>query len=126
MALFFSNCSQQSAATGGIGGDGVPVLEYDEYSPTTSAGLEFHRKRLEDDNYCKPNTSYIWCLPRDYNQEKHPVTCEYQSYSYSSPLVAINSTAYAQIRISSRSRCLGTTTSSSSSKRLRTSTTKLR
>ena len=37
-----------------------------------------HRKRLEDDNYCKPNVSYVWCLPRDYNQEKHPVTCEYQ------------------------------------------------
>ena len=35
-----------------------------------------HRKRLEDDNYCKPNVSYVWCLPRDYNQEKHPVTCE--------------------------------------------------
>ena len=38
--------------------------------------LDRHRKRLEDDNYCKTNVSYVWCLPRDYNQEKHPVTCE--------------------------------------------------
>ncbi len=29
-----------------------------------------------DDDYCKPNTSYVWCLPRDYNQEKHPFTCK--------------------------------------------------
>jgi len=27
-----------------------------------------------DTNRCKPNTSYIWCLPSDYNQEKHPFT----------------------------------------------------
>ena len=38
--------------------------------------LERHRKRLADDNYCKRNVSYVWCLPRDYNQEKHPVTCK--------------------------------------------------
>lgn len=25
-------------------------------------------------NKCKPNVSYIWCLPSDYNQEKHPFT----------------------------------------------------
>ena len=29
-----------------------------------------------DTNVCKPNTSFIWCLPPDYNQEKHPFTCE--------------------------------------------------
>ena len=28
-----------------------------------------------DTNRCKPNTSFIWCLPSDYNQEKHPFTC---------------------------------------------------
>ena len=27
-------------------------------------------------NRCKPNQTYIWCLPFDYNQEKHPFTCE--------------------------------------------------
>merc|ERR1719492_751948 len=25
-------------------------------------------------NRCKPNQSYVWCLPFDYNQEKHPFT----------------------------------------------------
>jgi len=25
-------------------------------------------------NRCKPNQTYIWCLPFDYNQEKHPFT----------------------------------------------------
>ena len=29
-----------------------------------------------DTNRCKPNTSYVWCLPKDYNQEKHPFTCK--------------------------------------------------
>ena len=27
-------------------------------------------------NRCKPNQSYVWCLPFDYNQEKHPFTCK--------------------------------------------------
>jgi len=31
-------------------------------------------QRMADDDYCKPNSSYVWCLPRDYNQEKHPFT----------------------------------------------------
>jgi len=30
-----------------------------------------------DTNRCKPNTSYVWCLPSDYNQEKHPFTYFY-------------------------------------------------
>merc|ERR1719397_2390927 len=25
-----------------------------------------------DTNRCRANTSFIWCLPPDYNQEKHP------------------------------------------------------
>ena len=29
-----------------------------------------------DTNKCKPNTPFIWCLPQDYNQEKHPFTCK--------------------------------------------------
>ena len=29
-----------------------------------------------DINRCKPNVSYVWCLPKDYNQEKHPFTCK--------------------------------------------------
>ena len=28
-------------------------------------------------NRCKPNQTYIWCLPFDYNQEKHPFTCRF-------------------------------------------------
>jgi len=27
-----------------------------------------------DTNRCRPNISFIWCLPQDYNQEKHPFT----------------------------------------------------
>lgn len=30
-----------------------------------------------DTNRCKANTTYIWCLPQDYNQEKHPFTLLY-------------------------------------------------
>ena len=54
---------------GGSGGDNMQTAAERE-------ALVRHRKRLEDDNYCKPNVSYVWCLPRDYNQEKHPVTCK--------------------------------------------------
>ena len=28
-----------------------------------------------DTNMCKPDKSFTWCLPADYNQEKHPFTC---------------------------------------------------
>jgi len=31
-------------------------------------------KRMADDDYCKPGRPYVWCLPQDYNQEKHPFT----------------------------------------------------
>ena len=27
-------------------------------------------------NKCQPNKTFIWCLPVDYNQEKHPFTCK--------------------------------------------------
>ena len=30
-------------------------------------------------NICHHNNSFIWCLPNDYNQEKHPFTCRHQS-----------------------------------------------
>lgn len=58
--------------------------EESESSSSTStdddAASEFshaqRKKRLEEDNYCAPNGTYVWCLPRDYNQEKHPFTCK--------------------------------------------------
>ena len=28
-----------------------------------------------DTNHCKPGTQHVWCLPRDYNLEKHPFSC---------------------------------------------------
>jgi len=31
-------------------------------------------RSLDNTNRCKPNTSFVWCLPQDYNQEKHPFT----------------------------------------------------
>lgn len=33
-------------------------------------------KRIEDDTYCNPNATFVWCLPRDYNREKHPFICK--------------------------------------------------
>ena len=29
-----------------------------------------------DTNRCKPNQTFVWCLPFDYNQEKHPFSCK--------------------------------------------------
>ena len=40
------------------------------------AGHEGHESLSMETNKCKPNTSFIWCLPQDYNQEKHPFTCK--------------------------------------------------
>ena len=31
---------------------------------------------LSHDNNCQVNKTFIWCLPLDYNQEKHPFTCK--------------------------------------------------
>ena len=33
-------------------------------------------KRIEADTYCSHNSSFVWCLPRDYNRAKHPFICE--------------------------------------------------
>lgn len=30
-----------------------------------------------DTNKCKPNASFVWCLPKDYNLEKHPFSYYY-------------------------------------------------
>jgi len=40
----------------------------DHMDPASFIGLNF------DTNRCKPNTSFVWCLPKDYNQEKHTFT----------------------------------------------------
>lgn len=45
----------------------------DPMDPASLFGLDF------DTNRCKNNTSYIWCLPQDYNQEKHPFSCRLQT-----------------------------------------------
>ena len=42
-------------------------------------------------NRCKPNQSYVWCLPFDYNQEKHPFTCKIPSQIMINTLFNINS-----------------------------------
>merc|ERR1712008_201932 len=34
---------------------------------------------LEDDTYCNDNVSYVWCLPRDYNREKHPFSFSFMT-----------------------------------------------
>ena len=44
----------------------------DHSSDEEVLSLAAKRRMLAEDNYCKENISYVWCLPRDYNQEKHP------------------------------------------------------
>ena len=34
-----------------------------------------------DTNHCHPDTHYVWCLPQDYNLEKHPFSCKLKSFS---------------------------------------------
>ena len=29
-----------------------------------------------DTNKCKPQKNFVWCLPKDYNLEKHPFSCK--------------------------------------------------
>ena len=43
-----------------------------------------HTLQDTNTNICQHNNSFIWCLPNDYNQEKHPFTCRilYQSYLF--------------------------------------------
>ena len=40
--------------------------------PARGAGGLHH----DTSNKCQPNKTFIWCLPVDYNQEKHPFTCK--------------------------------------------------
>merc|ERR1719167_217644 len=42
------------------------------YGAHVSAMLHDGLPVLTDTNRCKKNVSYVWCLPADYNQEKHP------------------------------------------------------
>lgn len=47
----------------------------DEYTVDHHSTMSTHElKRIEDDTYCSYNSSFIWCLPKDYNREKHPLT----------------------------------------------------
>jgi len=41
------------------------------YASAPYQGMSF------DTNRCKPNHTFTWCLPHDYNQEKHPFTFFY-------------------------------------------------
>jgi len=47
---------------------------YQRSSTMTSVESDSSSFMSLDTNRCKPNTSFIWCLPQDYNQEKHPFT----------------------------------------------------
>ena len=63
----------------GGGGNGHNNLEPEGESQEDfedEESLYISRKKLEDTNYCSANGSFVWCLPRDYNQEKHPFTCK--------------------------------------------------
>jgi len=54
------------------GSSGYDESEYTADFHSTMSSLD--AKRIEDDTYCSPNSTYVWCLPRDYNREKHPFT----------------------------------------------------
>jgi hypothetical protein len=47
--------------------------------PIGGAGPSQYMGLNADTNMCKPDKESVWCLPPDYNQEKHPFTCEYPS-----------------------------------------------
>ena len=56
-----------------------PSASYEEpidYSPQESLS-HADKQRIEDDTYCNPNGTYVWCLPKEYNREKHPFACKF-------------------------------------------------
>ena len=58
---------------------GLLTTGFDEQEYTTdhhSTMTALDRQRIEDDTYCSPNGTFVWCLPRDYNREKHPFSCK--------------------------------------------------
>lgn len=59
------------------GSDGYDDSEYSMDFHSSMSSLD--AKRIEDDTYCNPNVSYVWCLPRDYNREKHPFTFSFMT-----------------------------------------------
>ncbi len=65
-----------SSGFGMEGSSGYDESEYTADFHSTMSSLD--AKRIEDDTYCSPNSTYVWCLPRDYNREKHPFTCKNQ------------------------------------------------
>ena len=46
-----------------------------DYTPQDSLS-HADKQRIEDDTYCNPNGTYVWCLPKEYNREKHPFACK--------------------------------------------------
>ena len=65
------------SSTADDAGSHAPGFSLDEDEgmiPEGLFGLNFNT------NICKPNVSYIWCLPSDYNQEKHPFTCRFSQH----------------------------------------------
>ena len=87
---FFLSCFFSTRASSNVdfpaytddNGDDGNGQHIDDISPSASAAdMEVHFEssegdRFEEDNYCRRNRSFVWCLPRDYNQEKHPFTCK--------------------------------------------------
>ena len=57
--------------------DGVADYSEEDWpSSTVTMTMSDHRKQLAAENYCRHNSPYVWCLPKNYNQEKHPFICE--------------------------------------------------
>lgn len=47
-------------------------FEEGDYAPPSETMSSVDKQRIEDDTYCNPNGTYVWCLPKEYNREKHP------------------------------------------------------
>jgi len=52
-------------------------FHHDRGTVPTDSDSTLHDLPVLDTNRCKFNTPHVWCLPVDYNQEKHPFTYFY-------------------------------------------------
>jgi len=68
LLIIFVSCLGPVSSNGGD-----LVLEHEALSSHNGQSHAMSAPQI-DINRCRENISYIWCLPHDYNQEKHPYT----------------------------------------------------
>jgi len=80
--ILFAAASPELGMYSGVLSETASSYETDSYTGFVHSTNEypdpntFFRLNFET-NRCKPNTSFIWCLPKDYNLEKHPFSYYY-------------------------------------------------